>query len=301
MILSIGNWTMEKAKGANADSSVVPIRLIANRLITDKDNEEILPEAFNKATVENFLKNGIIDWHHQSVLGKSSEDKAGAIIGSPTDFKWEGGLPVVYANLTKGHPIVANAILPHLEAGNPVFGSSVGGNVRKAKRVWDAKSDAIKRQISSISWDHLAIAGKPYVICPGTEVRMVKAETGHELFVHFSDLGTFQTEYGITEKEEELVKALTVGCGTDSAAATGVDAMRKQSLEGDDEKKKKKKKKAEDTVLLMARLVDTINRNVIASNKEGLQLFLKAEGYTDAEAANFAETFLPGLQHLLNY
>ena len=104
MILSIGNWTMEKAEGAKADSPFIPIRLIANRLITDRDNEEILPEAFNKSTVDNFLKNGVIDWHHQSVLGKSDAEKAGAILGAPTDFKWEAGLPVVYANLVKDRP-----------------------------------------------------------------------------------------------------------------------------------------------------------------------------------------------------
>jgi len=302
MILSVGNWTIQKAGDAAKDSPYIPVRMVANRLITDRDNEEILPEAFNKGTVENFVKNGIIDWHHQSVLGKSQADKAQAILGRPSNFEWEDGLPVVYANLTKSHPIVRDAILPHLEADNAVFGSSVGGNVRKARRVWDSASNSVKRQISEIAWDHLAIAGRPYVICPGTEVRMIKAAEP-SIWVAFSDVGTFENDYNVTTRETELIKALTVGVGTDSASYTGVDAMRKQSLEGDlkklNEKDKKKKKREDDTKLLMAKLIGNVNKGIIAPTREGLQLFLKAEGYSEADAGVFAEEFLHGLTALI--
>jgi len=303
MILTVGNWTITKAGEAAKDSPYIPVRMIANRLITDRDNEEILPEAFNKGTVENFLKNGIIDWHHQSVLGKSQAEKAQAILGRPSNFEWEDGMPVVYANLTKSHPIVRDAIAPHLEADNPVFGSSVGGNVRKARRVWDSASNSVKRQISEIAWDHLAIAGRPYVICPGTEVKMIKANTEPSIWVTFSDIGTFENDYDITTRESELIKALTVGADTDSATYTGVDAFRKQSLEGDikklNDKEKKKKKREDDTQLLMAKLVGNISRGVLAPTREGLQLFLKAEGYSEAEAGVFADEFLHGLTALI--
>jgi hypothetical protein len=271
MLLEIANWKIEKA-GTSNDDSVVPVRLVANKLDVDKENQEIIPAAFNKATVDSFLSEGIIDWHHQSVIGKNPEDRARAILGKPTGFKWEDGLPAVYANLTKSHPIVRDSILPHLEAGQPVFGASVGGNVKKAKNVWDSDKSRLKEQISEIKWDHLAIAARPYVISEGTEVSMVKAygASSEDIYLKYSDIGTFGTQYELIKKGSELHKALTVGAGTDSATLTGVDALRIQSLEGND--------------ALLNKLLLALKDNTIEANRGGVEMFLRAEGLTTDQA-----------------
>jgi len=271
----IGGWGLQKA--GEASGNTVPIRLIANKLSLDKQNEEILPQAFNKATVQRFLEHGIIDWHHKSVFGKNSLEKAQAILGHPTNFQWEKGLPVVYADLTRNHPIVQTAILPHLEADQPVFAASVGGSIIKAQVVHDPRTrQAVKRQVLEIDWNHLAIAAAPYVISPGSMVSMVKAETGEE-FARYSDLGAF-------------CKAFEMGAGTDIAAYTGAGAIRGQSLEG-----------GMPVVLnddgLIEEIVMAISSGEIVPTREGVADFLLVrKGLTRAET----EVFLSRLARAIN-
>lgn len=290
MFVQIANWKIEKAKGGINDDKVISVRLVANKLDLDKENQEILPEAFNKATVANFLKEGIIDWHHQSIMGKTDEAKAHAIIGKPYDFKWEDGLPAVYANLTKSHPIVKDSILPHLEADQPVFGASVGGSVKKAKSVWDSKVGGLKDQISSINWDHLAICGRPYAVSGGTEVSLVKALGGgddYEILLNYSDINQFVNEFHLTEKNDELLKALEIGGGTDSATLVGVDALRMQS------KVKKKDKELYNNLLL------AIKDGDIGPTVKGVKLFFKANGSSEDEAEAKTKGLLGALQNFL--
>lgn len=271
----IGGWGLQKA--GEASGNVVPIRLIANKLSLDKQNEEILPQAFNKATVKRFLDSGIIDWHHKSVFGKNSLEKAQAILGHPTDFRWEKGLPVVYADLTRNHPIVQTAILPHLEADQPVFAASVGGSIIKAQVVHDPRTrQAVKRQVLEIDWNHLAIAAAPYVISPGSMVSMVKAESGEE-FARYSDLGAF-------------CKAFEVGYGTDIAAYTGADAIRGQILEGG-------MPVALNDDGLIEEIVMAISSGEIVPTREGVEDFLLVrKGLTRAET----EVFLSRLARAIN-
>lgn len=296
MLVQFGNWSLSKAGKRSESDTTLPVRMVANRLVTDRENEEILPEAFNKATVDNFVQNGVIDWHHQSVMGGTPEARALAILGRPYEFAWEDNLPVVYAELTKAHGIVRDSIAPHVEAGNPVFGCSVGGSVKKARQVWDDSTSRMKRQISGIHWDHLAIAGRPYVICPGTEISMVKAlmgGSGAELLVRFSDLSEFEAQSYLLENEMAIRKALEVGAVTDSAQATGLDAMRTQSLEGAKDPKKKKARK------LVEGIVKAIKTQIIYPSQDGLKLFLKAEGYSEQEAEAFVTDFCAGLPEIL--
>lgn len=233
MIIAVGNWTIQKADNGKENDKVFPVRLVANSLSPDRENEEILPQAFNKATVDDFVKNGIIDWHHQSVTGKTQEDRARAILGRPYGFQWENGLPVVYGNLTKSHPIVKESILPHLEAEQPVFGASVGGGIRKAHQVVDGQARK-KTQITEIIWNHLAIAALPYVISPGTAVSMVKAygSESNDVFIQFSDFENFSKRISILNSEDAFHKAFEAGFGTDISSMGGFDALRGQSLEG---------------------------------------------------------------------
>lgn len=298
MLVTIGNWALSKADRAESDK-LLPVRIVANRLRPDREGEEILPEAFNKATIESFVSDGILDWHHQSVLGKTPEERAAAIIGRPTDFAWEDGLPVVYGALTKAHPIVDQYIRPHLESNNRVFGGSVGGSIRKARNVWDEVRKAMKRVISAINWDHLAIAARSYVVSPGSEVTLVKAllvedDIGSALHLGFADVQSFARNLErVFETDPTVLKALEIGAGTDIATLTGADALRAQTISVDEKKRKKKKAEA-----LAENIVKAIADETIAASPEGLKLLLKSDGFTESEAENFVEGFFAKLPQI---
>lgn len=291
MRLEIGNWTLEKAQDSTNDDKTISIRMIANKLEFDKENQQILPQAFSKACVDEFLKYGIIDWHHTSVTGKTPEQRSQAIIGKPYDFKWENNLPIVYGRLTKAHPIVRDSILPHLEAGQNVFAASVGGNIKKAKRVID--NTMPKDQILEIAWDHIAIAASPYVVSAGSTVSMVKAfgqnnSVKNDLFIQYSDVNAFESEYNLVLRGDEILKALEMGSGTDMALLTGADAMRKQSLEGDK------------YIELVNGVAMGLRANSIGASKEGIKLYLKSNGLTDNEIETFLQKFNKTMQGVLN-
>lgn len=231
MNFQIGNWSLEKASNRQENDKVVPVRMIANMLTVDKENQQLLPQAFNKATVDGFLSTGVIDWFHKSMLGKTAEEKAHAILGHPTDFAWEDGLPVVYGNLTKAHPIVEKSILPHLDAEQPVFSASVGGGVLRARKVFDAELNKAKDLVSSILWNHIAIAPTYATVSPGCAVSLAKAND--DLLLSFGDLSSFVSGLDrYMEKEEVLRKAMEISNQTDMSDLTGVNAILKQDLEG---------------------------------------------------------------------
>lgn len=302
MLVEIGSFTLEKAKNAKENDKVVPIRMVANRLEVDKDGQEILPQAFNKATVGKFLEHGVIDWHHQSVTAKTPQERAAAILGRPYDFQWEAPLnkadgrklPTVYANLTKSHPIVRDSILPHLEADNQVFAASVGGSVRKARQVQDPATQRNKEQILEIEWEHLAIAGAPYVISAGSEIAMVKAygSESREVLIRYSDMTAFEEQHDLLFRGNEIYKALQAGAGTDVAQHTGLDALRVQSLEGSPAK------------LTYSQMTEKIIKGLmdssIGSSEKGVKVFLRANGMSEDEANEFMVRFRGTIKRALN-
>lgn len=283
MRLEIGNWTLEKATNAKEDEKTIPIRMIANKLDIDKENQQILPQAFNKATIDNFLQFGLVDWHHMSVTGKTAEERAHAIIGKPYDFQWENKLPVVYAKLTKAHPIVKNSILPHLEAGQKVFGASVGGNIKKARNVIDESLNRHKEQILAIEWEHIAIAASPSVVSSGSEVTLIKAKNSEikEPLIRFADVSAFEEESDLCLRGDEIRKALEIGAGTDSATLVGADALRRQS----------KQKKDYDFTSFLKKAVAGIQNDTIVGTETGLKVFLKSEGLSNGEITDFVSRF----------
>lgn len=282
MRVEIGNWTIEKAKNAKETDKVVPVRMVANRLQLDKENQQILPQAFSKTTVKRFITDGYIDWHHVSVTGKTPEERANAIIGKPYDFQWEDELPVVYANLTKSHNIVKNSILPHLEADQHVFGASVGGNINKSRSVIDPVLKKKKDQILDINWEHLAIAASPHVISSGSGVTLVKARDfeGKEPLFRFEDIASFEADYDLCFTGfDEIRKALEIGSGTDIATYTGLDALRQQS------------KQRKDFSQLLQTVAIGIQDGTIGGTEKGLKIFLKSEGLSKDETEDFVKKF----------
>ena len=296
MRVQIGNWKLEKAQGYNANSPIVPIRLVANRLSPDKVNERILPQAFNKPTVDYFLKCGLIDWHHESVMGITNEARSGAILGRPTGFQWEGGLPVVYGNLTKANQIVRENILPHLEAEQPVFAASVGGNVRKARLSPDTVSGKQVKDILEIEWDHIAIAGAPYVMSPGSEVSLVKAgmfsEAEHRVVqtdvLNYADLSFMERDFTDFETGGgALFKTLSAGVNTTSIGnPSGFDAMQRQSIEGG----RNSNSSAVETIL--RRLVD----GTIQADTSAVEAYLEDMGYQGKEKRALLDKVMQALE-----
>lgn len=283
MRIELGNWYLEKAANAKETDKLVPIRMVANRLDVDKENQQILPQAFNKSTVGKFLKHGIIDWHHVSVTGKTPEQRAQAIIGKPYDFKWEDDLPVVYGYLTKAHPIVRDSILPHLEADQKVFGASIGGNIKKARNVLDPGQHRPKEQILEIDWEHISVAASPYVISSGSEVTMVKAKGSEqpEPIIKFTDITALEQDFDLTcMSGEEIRKALTVGAGTDISTLTGVDALRQQS-----------KQREYNYATLVEEVALGLQDDSIGGTAKGVKLFLKSKGLSQQNIEDFMSRF----------
>lgn len=265
MRIEIGNWQLQKADINVNDDKVIAVKIIANQLTEDKEGERILPEAFDDETVKEFLNIGVIDWHHQSVLAKSVDERAHAVIGKPFDFKWEAGKPVVYAYLTKSHEIVKNSILPHLDADMPVFAASVGGS-KATRQVFNPDSRKRESVIPKIYWNHLAITHAPYVqnTAGGAQVSMIKAI--NDVYVQFSDVNEFLCKATtFFDRENELRKALEMG--QSPAIEANGDPLRVQSLEGGD-----------NGYGIFLQVILGIKNGQIPSTREGINKFLKSKG-----------------------
>jgi hypothetical protein len=213
-----------------AKAGVVPVKIIANHLTEDDEGELLLKTAFDKETIKSFLDTGVIDWWHQSTNPeRTDKEQAGAIIGSPTGFKWENNKPVVYADLTENHPVVKE-MLPHLEAKQPVYAASVGGK-KKVMQV-STPDGQIKKIVPVIKWDHLAIAPCNSVINknPGVNVSILKK--AQDIMVEFDNVDLFKAESNhFFEREEELKKALLAPSSPGDLYETSGGVLTKQSLE----------------------------------------------------------------------
>lgn len=274
MRVEIANFRLEKA--GQATDKTVPVRMVANQLELDRENQKITAEAFNKSTVDRFLRHGVVDWFHKTVTSRDPVVQAKAVIGRPTRFEWENKKPVVYADLTKANPIVAEAILPHLEADMPVFSASVGGDVRKARRVFDASVQKDVDHIYEFEWNHIAIAPAPYTMSPGCTVTIAKAGVGlgiveNETLVYFEDLGAFSLGQNIFQDENKIRKAVMVGAGTDSATLFGGDTLRMQSLEGAENE-------GPDIETLTKYMIMGLASGDIAPNRAGIEKFARQVG-----------------------
>ena len=222
--LTIGNLQ----KGAN--SATVSVDIIANHLTKDTDSETIIKEAFDPETVKEFLDIGVIEyWHESRNPDISKEDKNKYLLGKPTAFRWENGLPVVTASLTKSHPMVAE-MLPHLEANQPVYAASVGGR----KVVLEAKDSQgeVHKIIPKIKWDHLAIAPSPYVInrAGGMNVRLL--QKAQDILCEFDSPDSFILNKNTAiENETELRKALLAPSSVGDMYSTPGGVITNQSVE----------------------------------------------------------------------
>ena len=228
MLFQVNGFSISNLQKANNDS-LIKIDIVANHLTEDSDGEIVLKEAFSQDTIKDFIDTGVIDfWHDSRNPNFSKEEKNAAIIGKPLSFRWENGKPVVTAQLTKSHPIV-QSMLPHLEAGQPVYAASIGGS----KVVLETKDGEGKthRIIPKIRWDHLAIAPAPYVINKNAGMNVRLLQKANDIICEFDNMQIFTQNSGIIEKEEELKKALEAPSSAGDLYNTPGGVITKQSIE----------------------------------------------------------------------
>jgi hypothetical protein len=228
MIFQINGLSVKNLLKAE-NSSVIAVDIIANHLTEDTENETVLKEAFNPETVKEFLDIGVLEfWHESRNPNLTKEEKNAAIIGKPVAFRWEKGLPIVTAHLTKSHPIVVN-MLPHLEANQPVYAASLGGS----KVVLEAMDGSGRKHriIPKIRWDHLAIAPSNTVINrePGLNVRLLKK--ANDILCEFDNMNIFSKNTSIANHEEVLMKALMAPGSVADMQVTSGGVIARQDLE----------------------------------------------------------------------
>jgi len=288
MIISFGNWELTKSNYDIETESKVFVRMVANSLKKDKENDVILPQAFSKETVDYFLKNGIIDWNHMSMIGSTMEERARSILGKPEKFNWEDNKPVVYGYLTKTHPVVKESILPHLEADQKVFGASIGGFIKKSKIVFDKETNQNKRLIYEIEWNHIAIAPLPYAISSETQVEIVKSKgLDSNLIVKYPDILYFFNDF-YNDKLISLKKALEVGYETDSMKIMNGDALRIQSIDNN----------VNEYMPIVYNLIDLISTGIIEPKAEKIIDYLEKNGYKYSNIEKIIENFIKILKEI---
>ena len=175
------------------DPTIVYIE--ASNETPDKQEDIVFTKALEEQT-ENFLSSGLVSWDHLHKLEKSPE----YIIGEPLDvgFKKEGTF--IKAKLYKTVKY-ANDVIDLLAGGCTRLGASIGGFIKKRKKLSKALS-----AILSIIWDEVAITYKPVNIGTLGNVSLIP-------------IGAF-------------AKALMVGGGVDAGNFTGGRAMIQESLQG---------------------------------------------------------------------
>lgn len=223
-------------KSGKEENGLIPVKIKINSPTPDRSGDRILLEAFDKDTMEDYLKYGVIDFDHQSVRGKTEEEKAKAIIGKPTKFYIENGSPVIEGVLFKDNSYVKEAIYPainaikneeNLEPIN-VWKASVGGGIINKSMTYDPNYRKKIGDISKIKLIHVAVTPSYKAVHPDTYVQMIKSSTIANLYIDHSK----QEKTLIFDGFEPFCKALSSGYVTDSEGASGGGALSVQSLEG---------------------------------------------------------------------
>lgn len=216
----------------------VNVRIVVNDTTKpDKVNDRIVLKAFADAR-DSYVEDGIIDYDHVSVRGKTAIEKAEAIVGEPTDLTTDTGLPVCTGFLFRGNPYVEKSILPALKSGSKVFGASVGGRILKKSEDFDPDTKKKINRISQISLQHVALTPTYKAVSGHTSIELAKSLADSVGLVEFASFGEMSEWISPEEDGDALDKALVAGAATDVAALQGGQVLQSQSLEGVAEKDK---------------------------------------------------------------
>jgi hypothetical protein len=274
------SYSAKLEKSGKAKNGRIPITIVPNIPTVDRVNDLIITEAFLHAK-EGYLKDGVIDYDHQSVLAESHEEKAKAIIGQPEDLYVENSIPYCDAFLFENNPYVKNSIMPALEAGSTSFGASVGGKTLKSSEEIDIKTNKEIKKITRIKLNHIAITPLYKAVHQGSSVELRKSfgdENGDKT-VHFK---SFEDLIKSFENPNDMYKALTAGSQTDISNISGGQTLQSQSLEGSPVRLDKMKG------VLRVLLVD-ITAGKLKGSTEEYKKYLKGKGLNDKESKKMIE------------
>jgi len=267
------NYSANLSKSTKAaDSKKLPISIIPNIPTKDRVNDTIHLKAFQDAACRSeFLQEGIIDYDHQSVRGKTALEKSLAIIGQPEDLYIDEDdmVPVCDAYLFRGNEYVKKSIEPALENESTVFGASVGGKILKsALKNPVAKSSG--KNIFKIRLKHIAICPLQNAIHGGTTVRLRKsaAEDGED-FENTIEFKSVDDMFKSFDQYDELEKALVAGAATDISGLSGGQVLQPQSLEGNIAK------------LVLPFFLESVVNGHVSNTQHAYKSYLKRKGLND--------------------
>jgi hypothetical protein len=274
----------EMFKSGEETDSRIPITIIPNQPTKDRVSDKILLKAYDEDCIKGFLFDGVLDYDHQSILGKTALEKAQAIIGEPEDFYVDTvrRVPVIKGFLFKGNPYVDNAIYPALKAKSNKIAASLGGRILQKSIDVDSETNQKVKAISKISLKHCAITPLQKAVHQGSSVMLTKSfsEDGECSYTYqFNSFDSFIKSFD--EKNEVLEKALMAGNSTSIVKMTGGQILQPQSLEGVNYEKIKHN-------------LPFIIENLISSKligKDGKQFinYLRSKGYSEEEAKETVE------------
>lgn len=198
----------------------------------DQQNEIILAKAL-EASAEYYKKFGNLDIDHFTQLGKPNPAKGWP--GLPNAEMFEIGRPVEVCiekkrTFVKGE--ISSGVGPASEKANMFWSSlmdinppqrwypSVGGAVIKKEVHFDPEKMSKCAVISEVRWTNIGFSKTPV----NANLATVQTAPFGPLAKSWGALGGFGMD--------DMVKSLTAGYGTDSAALTGGAALRVQSLDG---------------------------------------------------------------------
>jgi len=223
------NYPATLIKSGKESNGRIPIEIVPSQPSIDRVNDKIVLKAFEDAR-DSFLDEGIIDYDHQSVLGKSKLEKAQAIIGEPEDLyiNLNKKIPICKAALFKGNVYVDTVIMPALENDGKVFGASVGGKVLRKSFETDPETKKEINKISKILLKHIAITPRQNAVHPETSVKLLKS-FGEDFELILDNFDGFLKSFS---DKDFLAKTLMAGSATNISNMSGGQVIQKQSLEG---------------------------------------------------------------------
>lgn len=267
-------------KSGDETSTQIPITIIPNQPTKDRQNDKIVLKAFDEDCINGFLHDGVIDYDHISLLGKTALEKAEAIIGQPESFfvDEKRGVPVCNGFLFRGNKYVDNVILPALMANSKVFGASLGGRILQKSMETDPKEKTRINTITKISLKHIAITPLQKAVHQGTIVKLRKSEddTVEGADLHFDDFDMFIKS---VNDEDLLQKALIAGTASDIAQMSGGQVLQSQSLEGANNSINKERIKYSWPFIL-----DDLIKGEIGGKTEDYMVYLMKKGFSQDEA-----------------
>jgi len=173
----------------------------------DFQEQKVLQDALLKAK-NYFLRNGVIskDHKHRTFKPNGSFDiNEEFVIGEPVDVYTNGTSTIVKGKLYSKNKY-AQKFIELFDQGSTRIKASVGGLLPKIKNTIENGKKV--GEVISVLWDDLALTITP--VNPTVEPAYSMAKSLSSI---------------------EFVKALTAGCGTDSATFTGGRALQKEDVQ----------------------------------------------------------------------